>query len=149
MSTRCQIKVEGSDVYVYRHSDGYPDGEHGVIAALKPLCEEFLKYRGWDEEYLPAHIVSGFIVAYVAHMRERYEDKDFPLYADMTPEQKEERINQSKFLGHGVDTEMHGDIEYLYVVTREGIEVRHVGRFGVNEEDTEFVKFGEEYNPGE
>jgi len=123
MSTRCQIKVEGSDVYVYRHSDGYPEGEHGVIAALKPICEDFLKWRGWDEDYMVAHIVSAFIVSYMQGTREMCENPEDSYYSKMTPEEREESINMSKFLGHGVCTEIHGDIAFLYVVTREGIKV--------------------------
>jgi hypothetical protein len=48
MSTRCQILVTGSDVVIYRHSDGYPDSEHGVLHDLLPLVREFKKYRGDD-----------------------------------------------------------------------------------------------------
>jgi hypothetical protein len=37
MSTRCVVTVfEDDESYaIYRHSDGYPDGEHGVIAMLE------------------------------------------------------------------------------------------------------------------
>ncbi len=36
MSTRCVITVKDEDgeFALYRHSDGYPDGEHGVLAGL-------------------------------------------------------------------------------------------------------------------
>jgi hypothetical protein len=125
MSTRCQILVEGSDVLVYRHSDGYPDGPHGVLKALKPIVANFIKWRGFDECYMPAHISSALIVEHqkwcdMAIRRCKREGQDYRHY------------ESAKYLGHGLDgynaetgAGLHGDIEFLYVVKKNGtIEVR-------------------------
>lgn len=125
MSTRCQIIVEGSDVVIYRHCDGYPEGPHGVVRALKKSVMNFIKYRGFDECYMPAHIVSDMIVAHKAS-------------TDKTAKQMAKaglgssHYEASKYLGYGVEAyimndahALHGDIEFLYVVKKNGtIEVR-------------------------
>jgi hypothetical protein len=94
MSTRAQIQVDGSKVLVYKHSDGYPDGEHGVLAWLTPFVESFMQRRGFNPDYMTARIVVAGIASDGAE-------------ADPT-------------LGWGVDTEIHGDIAYLYTVKRDG-----------------------------
>lgn len=128
MSTRCQILVEGqhgTPVYVYRHSDGYPDTEHGVLATLKPLCEDFLRWRGFDPSYLVAHILADQIRIHTEHNEEYYR-KD-SLFADRGDQDKiEEGINMSKYIGFGADTQQHSDIEYLYIVRKTGIEVKYL-----------------------
>jgi len=123
MSTRCQIQVEGSAVSIYRHSDGYPGTKDGVVAALKPICEEFLKYRGWDEESMVAQICARLVAAAHANIDEFYDNEN-PFHANRSKEDREAWIAQSKCAGYGLCTELHWDIEYLYVVTREGIKIR-------------------------
>ena len=128
MSTRCQIIVKGSDVVVYRHSDGYPDGKHGVLAALKKIVVPFLKHRGLDTCYLPAHIVAGLIVE---HQRDM--DKLIRLSVKEGRQDHVSSYEQFKYLGFGVeaytdenaDNALHGDIEFVYIVDDKGIEVRH------------------------
>lgn len=68
MSTRATITVfdpKGSDVQesysIYRHSDGYPESEHGVIAAL----QDSLQYA-W---MLPRFEASEFAAAVVFQMK--------------------------------------------------------------------------------
>lgn len=47
MSTRCQIgfyeaeekDLDNFEALIYRHSDGYPDTEHGVLAAIVPFLQ--------------------------------------------------------------------------------------------------------------
>ena len=126
MSTRCQIIVKGSDVVVYRHSDGYPDGKHGVVAALKKIVMPFLKHRGLDTCYLPAHIVAGMIAEHKQDM-----DKLIRLAEREGRHDYVSSYEQSKYLGFGVeayneanDNALHGDIEFLYIVDEKGIEVR-------------------------
>jgi len=67
MSTRCQIgfyKPEAQDLkdfeaLIYRHSDGYPDTESGVLANIIPILEDFGKKRGLDNiEYASAWLVA-------------------------------------------------------------------------------------------
>jgi len=112
MSTRCQIVVEGSNVVIYRHGDGYPEGKNGVVAALKKIVPQFVAARGFDEVYMPAHIVSSMIVDH-----HKTFGADSPYH----------------FLGFGIEGyenpnsgfALHGDIEFLYVVKKNGtIEVR-------------------------
>lgn len=111
MSTRSQILVEGSNVILYRHNDGYPDGPHGVLATLCPLVKEFVAYRGHEEDYMSAQI----------------------LYAIMNPHKESySKVNTNAgLLGYGIEAYsgyLHGDIEYIYVVKKDGhIEVRKLG----------------------
>tara|TARA_Y100000310_G_C20020129_1_gene506993 strand:- start:3 stop:359 length:357 start_codon:yes stop_codon:yes gene_type:complete len=67
MSTRCQIgfyepdteNLQNFEALIYRHSDGYPDSEHGVIATIKPILDDFNKNRGLDDmEYASAWLVA-------------------------------------------------------------------------------------------
>lgn len=57
MGTRAIIKVVGSDVELYRHSDGYPEGKHGVLALLQPFVDKFRAERGDDAAYFMARLV--------------------------------------------------------------------------------------------
>ncbi len=96
MSTRAQICIkkdtpgfsDTGGIYIYKHCDGYPEGEHGVLKILKPFVEKFVKSRGDDPEYLLCQIVREFA------------RKDIG----------------SETTGWGLDTVQHGDIEYLYEV---------------------------------
>lgn len=106
MSTRCQIQVEGNPVLFYKHSDGYPSG---VLDVLLPLVADFFKLRGFDKEYLVAHICHAFIAAEWKNMAEDKFYKDNPNI-----------VARSKYLGFGLDTEIHGDIEFLYTVKADG-----------------------------
>ena len=67
MSTRCQIgfyKTDDAPLYkwdalIYRHSDGYPNTEHGVLATLMPILADFAEHRGLsDTEYAAAWVVA-------------------------------------------------------------------------------------------
>ena len=92
MSTRCQIEFRNGDVRrtVYRHWDGYP-------ARVVPDLLEFLAWstRGGDVEYEAAN----FLYWSKRGMSER-----------------------SAQLGFGVcaNDEVHGDVEYFYIVERRG-----------------------------
>jgi len=112
MSTRCQIVIlepteniireaeSEKNVKIYVHSDGYPRGEHGILARILPLVRDFEKERGHDIEYLTAQLVHSL----VAKKRATYPD----------------------YLGFGVGTQMHGDIEFLYIILPEEIQVYKV-----------------------
>jgi hypothetical protein len=95
MSTRCQIKVKGSKCIIYKHCDGYPESENGVLYFLKPFTKKFRKERGDDPEY--------FIAQYLRHLATQEIKEDW-------------RHGKLDFFGYGVDTELHGDISYLYTV---------------------------------
>lgn len=76
---------------IYVHCDGYPDGEHGIIArfnqfliAVHSECEDC---RFYSPEYLAAKFVVWFV---------------------------RQKTNTLEFLGIGISQEIHGDIDYLY-----------------------------------
>lgn len=69
MSTRCQIgfydnpasSLDDPAALIYRHSDGYPQGEHGVLATLVPLVQTYFIRRGfYDAEYMAAFVLSAW-----------------------------------------------------------------------------------------
>jgi hypothetical protein len=98
MGTRAIIKVKGSEVEMYRHSDGYPEGEHGVLAFLTPLVADFMADRGYDPSYFVARMVQAACNQYDANG-----------YTD------------SKYLGFGCYSkqEKMRDIAYTYTVDLE------------------------------
>ena len=91
MGTRAQIQVEGSKVFVYKHYDGYPED---VLPRLRDLVDRFEKIRGYDPEYLTAQIVNMLIEETKA-WDDRYDMNEV-----------------------GVGDVMHGDISYLYIITK-------------------------------
>lgn len=136
MSTRCQIEFKHINKYlnrkkpiverrtVYRHSDGYPESEHGVISDLK----KFLKWnsgRNSDIEYQTANFI---------YWSKRLHEE---LYFNKNIRGKEENpklkwsdnntTNMSSLhTGFGIcgNDEFHGDIEYFYQVIYEVIETK-------------------------
>ena len=114
MGTRAQIKVEGSAVIFYKHSDGYPSQ---VLNVLLPLVAEFHKLRGHDDCYLPAHICHAF---FAADRKRMAEDDWYKANPGM--------VESIKFLGYGLDCERHGDTAFLYTVMVDGsVKVEAVG----------------------
>lgn len=89
MSTRTQIKVKGSPVYIYKHHDGYPDY---ILKVLQPMLKKHLEERGNDIEYAVANIMKVFAI------------EEYDLF------------KEQKMAGYGVGIELHGDIDYLYLV---------------------------------
>ncbi len=101
MSTRCQIQVEGSNVIIYKHCDGMP---RGVLPWLEPFLARFYEQRGHEPEFCTARILAEGI---------KEDGPQIPGY---------------EFIGWGVDTQYHGDIEYLYIVRKDGkVEVMERG----------------------
>lgn len=93
MSTRCQVSFELNGnryALVYKHQDGYPDTQCGMLQNLQTFFEtvenETCDTRFDDPEYLAAKFV-----VYLAGPK-------------------------LDFLGVGVSVEKHGDIAYLYTV---------------------------------
>lgn len=95
MSTRCNliIKDEMDKIQLYRHSDGYPGGPHGVIAGLP----EALKFA-WE---LPRMEASDFSAAIVRAWKNNEYIQGGNIYIDGT--------------ANGAKT-LHGNIEYLYTI---------------------------------
>ena len=120
MSTRCVIKFgcKGDDgklasyAMVYQHSDGYPDGEHGVPAVLQRFFEAVEGDTSDTRFGDPTYLAAKFIVwatqagrAQQAEFRKRIgsasrDTKDGPL----------------NFLGYGVTQQIPGDVAYVYFV---------------------------------
>ena len=106
MSTRCQIIIRdecGEDIWLYRHSDGYPDG---VKPTLDKFCELVLSGKIRNEsEYSSGYLMLLGVIEY-EHMTH---------YADMTVE---------NFMPTGYKIgaytncppRLQGDIEYLSII---------------------------------
>jgi len=134
MSTRCHIIVEdpryGDKTILYRHSDGYPNGEHGVLASLVPFVVRFMKHRGFDACYMGAHIIADQIQRSREHDREWCErsiKRDEANGHDPSYYREKLANLENDFLGFGISSEIHGDVDYIYRVTPEGIHVEEAG----------------------
>jgi hypothetical protein len=122
MSTRCQIGFYGKgekdlkkfQALLYKHSDGYPEG---VLPIIEPFLKEFNAKRGLsDIEYASAWCLYTIIQDHVTHMAEWAKDSPSP----SCPEDGRD------FLGHGICTGFHGDIEYFYAVQPDTLTVYEV-----------------------
>lgn len=133
MSTRSQIKVKGSEIMIYKHSDGYPSE---VMPTLKEVMTQFIQERGNEPDYALAQIMRAF----ARHDEERKGEK-----------LKQAKRNNDDFwidiyskvsmTGWGLDTVIHGDIEYLYEVDLEKgrIIINNSGGFGDDLSEQEIV----------
>lgn len=96
MSTRSNVIVQdnyGDRIQLYRHSDGYPDGQHGVLATLAEATE-----YAWP---LPRFEASDFAAAIVR----AWKDGGGKIYIDGSPESWEL---------------IHGDTEWVYAIKQAG-----------------------------
>jgi hypothetical protein len=112
MSTRAQIgfysKDNGGDIkikpetLIYKHSDGYPDGDCGVMSWLVPFFKDFMERRGADPEYMAAWCI------HVICIRQAAPHTNYPEFED-----------NFRYTGVGCCYEhfLHEDIEYYYSVT--------------------------------
>lgn len=93
MSTRAQINFEGSGVWIYSHYDGYPSG---IQPLLRNFINMFTSYRGYfDEDYMTAQYIYELI------------------------KETHDRNPGRHYLGFGVGTEKHGNIDYFYLVKKD------------------------------
>jgi hypothetical protein len=135
MSTRCHIIVEdpehGDKTILYRHSDGYPDGPNGVLASLVPFVARFVKHRGFDSCYLGAQIMADQINRSREGMKASFQrriDKAVAATSEPSKWDVEGLANvENDFLGFGISNQIHGDIEFIYRVTPDGIHVEDSG----------------------
>lgn len=111
MSTRSQITIEGQPIYFYKHSDGYPEG---VLPTLEPFVAHFFKHRGYDPVYFIARLCMAFGEA------ERRSNEEFAANRLARGQAPFDYDDECSCLGYGLDLEIHGDIEYLYVVSAKG-----------------------------
>ena len=105
MSTRAQIVVEGSPVLVYVHQDAAPED---ILPVLEEQVQFFVRERGHtlDPAYCVAQIVRAFGV-------EDYRcDQARGALARNAPARRT--------LGWGLGTTLHTDIDWLYLVRRDG-----------------------------
>jgi hypothetical protein len=129
MSTRCHIIVEcpewKTQTILYRHSDGYPEGQHGVLASLVPFVKRFMENRGWDPCYLPAQILADQIHQSREYMRRHYQESADEAKSTDMKDYYLKRLAESEndFLGFGISDQIHGDVEFIYRVTPAGIFV--------------------------
>jgi len=128
MSTRCQIAFyENKDqsilkpsILLYRHCDGYPgtvDGkEYGVLCDIVPFLRDFKKHRGLDDiEYCAAWLIHELIEKHIKMIRK--------LHKNDTKQQKKVFKRFSHYVGHGICEDFHGDIEYVYRIYSNTLEV--------------------------
>jgi hypothetical protein len=127
MSTRSQIKVEGSPILLYKHCDGYPSA---VLKTVLPFLVVFHKHRGHDPEYLTAQLMARLI-------QECREDNE-----RWNRENPSMAISGPQLTGFGLDLEIHGDIEYLYEIDAKGTCAVKVPRWTHNYRVKKFVKLG-------
>ena len=99
MSTRCMIEVAGISVKLYKHHDGYPEG---VLPSLVPLVKRFISARGWDPEYMLARVSQWLMNESDASMDEYRKASGRPA--------------ETEALGFGLDTQYHGDLDYVYII---------------------------------
>jgi len=54
MSTRSNIKLidNTGEILLYKHHDGYPESQHGIIEFLKPYLAKSMKSAEWMAEML-------------------------------------------------------------------------------------------------
>lgn len=108
MSTRATIHFQSNgktEAIVYRHSDGYPEGVHGVPAGLKTFFKT-VKAHTKDTRFDDACYLAAKFVVWQAEQNEGH-------YAGPQGKESGGRLD---FLGVGICMEDPGDIEYRYKV---------------------------------
>lgn len=126
MSTRGQIKVKGSEILIYKHSDSYPSE---VMPTLEKVMKQFIQERGNQPDYALAQIMRAFA--------RRDEERRQELLAEGG--EFASIYENHRMTGWGLDTVRHGDIEYLYLVDLElGVIVINSG-YGDNMEEKEII----------
>jgi hypothetical protein len=129
MSTRCQIALyemkeqclQTPSILIYKHCDGYPDG---VLPTLVPFLKEFSNTRGLrDTDYCGAWLVHHFIDEHIQHNKEFNESLKRNGHTDLVDMSV---LKDKDFLGYGISRAFAGDIEYLYRVYPNKLEVYEV-----------------------
>lgn len=130
MSTRCQIgfyespesPLEKPEALLYRHSDGYPSA---VLPDIMPFLEWWSKGRGIsDLEYCSARLLQYLCNQYDGHSLEfNSEMRNKMLFGHDTSKEDEDTKRFTGIYGHGICNSFHGDIEYYYAITEQGVVV--------------------------
>ena len=131
MSTRAQIKVKGSEVMIYKHSDGYPSE---TLPTLIGTMQTFIKERGNEPDYALAQIMRAFARRDEKRRQEKLaKDDAFSKYYE-----------KQQMTGWGLDTVRHGDIEFLYTVDlSKGVVIVETG-YGEDMGQEKIIKLEEE-----
>ncbi len=117
MSTRCNIAFYESSsqpladhtALIYRHSDGYPGSDSGVLASLVPFLKTY--ERLGDAEYVAARALQKMTNDYDAEAARRGGcARPGGTRTAGTP-----GCSQG-VLGYGISDTISSDIDYLYVV---------------------------------
>jgi len=134
MSTRCQIafyddvkedELNNFEALIYRHSDGYPE-EPGVLPDLIKFFTKWIKAgRMNDMQYTAARCLQFLTNLYDKQVDLKSMSKD--LIKRMYP-------GGIVSTGYGISGGFHGDIEYLYAIYPDRIDVYEVS-FGDNDID--------------
>jgi hypothetical protein len=142
MSTRCQILFADPDsstgfhdAIIYRHSDGYPDTEHGVLADITPILKRFKAARGFDPFYGTAHVLAELIRLAFENNKRLIKDrmKNAKKNGENFTASEKSVYEKFAFAGMGVEAWtgiFHGDVRYVYIVYPKYIEVRKTDFFG-------------------
>jgi hypothetical protein len=123
MSTRCQCGfispdyIEGKkgknnkkyERLLYFHSDGYPKG---ILPYLIPFLIIFNKKRGLKD--------ISYASAWLMHHMIKARDCDY------------NTLEECDFLSHGIDDDLHGDIEYFYEIYPDRLNVYGVNKVFAN-----------------
>lgn len=131
MSTRCQIaftsaetNLDTPEALLYRHSDGYPSG---VLPEMMPFLNWWAGARGINDiqycsarllQYL-ANMYDGYTIKWAKERLEKYK-------GDESKRSIDEIAETEKFtgtLGYGICNAYQWDIEYVYEITKEGVNV--------------------------
>jgi hypothetical protein len=97
MATRSLITVEGTEVYIYKHWDGYP--EH-MMPWLEKFHSEFMEKRGWDPEYMLGQLMRSSVT-----MSEEFN------------------LDPNTETGWGITTNKDCGQEYTYTLTKNGVAI--------------------------
>ena len=123
MSTRCQIAfykdADEKDLrkfhsLIYRHSDGYPE-EPGVLNDLKEFFKKWIPTgRLTDVEYTSARCLQ--------FLTNLYDKQSRKFYKELNGKQYRKIIDT----GYGISNQFHIDIEFLYTIYPDRIDVYEV-----------------------
>ena len=95
MSTNAYIQVEGTDIILYKHWDGYPSA---TLPWLLAFHHKFLEERGQDENYEAAQLVRSSVL-----MAEEFD------------------LDTSTVTGWGLSTgKITGEDKYEYLLCQNG-----------------------------